>query len=65
MTLAPGTKLGSYEIHSPLGPGPRVAFIVNDQKDRSRNFDGVFGTRGFFFEEIAFDFEHQTFSWKP
>jgi hypothetical protein len=43
---------------------PQVAFIVNDQVDRGRNFDGVLGPRGLQFEEIAFDFEGQRFSWK-
>jgi hypothetical protein len=43
---------------------PQIVFIVNDERDSGRDFDGVLGPRGLQFREIAFDFERQQFSWK-
>jgi hypothetical protein len=55
----PGGVLGKEAI------GAQVIFVVNDQKDRGDDFDGVLGVRGLRFSKIAFDFEHRMFWWQP
>ncbi len=44
--------------------GPVRAFVVADQKDDGRDFDGVLSVRGLGLEEITFDFENREMSWR-
>jgi len=44
--------------------GRQNAFVVEDQEDRSREFDGLLGPSALGLKQIAFDFQRRTFSWK-
>jgi predicted aspartyl protease len=44
--------------------GQQNAFVVEDQEDRSREFDGLLGPSALGLKQIAFDFQRHTFSWK-
>ena len=39
------------------------AFVVEDQEDESREFDGLLGPSALGLKQIAFDFQRHTFSW--
>jgi hypothetical protein len=56
--LIPDTRLGKEEL------GPQTGFVVADQRDDGRDFDGVLSVRGLHLEEIGFDFENHEISWK-
>jgi len=43
--------------------GQQNAFVVEDQEDESREFDGLLGPSALGLKQIAFDFQHHTFSW--
>jgi predicted aspartyl protease len=43
---------------------PQTVFIVDDQPDSGRDFDGLLGPRALQFREIGFDFEHQRWVWQ-
>jgi hypothetical protein len=51
------TRLGETEF------GQKNAFVVEDQEDESREFDGLLGPSALGLKKIAFDFRRQTFSW--
>jgi predicted aspartyl protease len=51
------TKFGETEF------GQRNAFVVNDQEDESRDFDGLLAPSALGLKQIAFDFQHHTLSW--
>ena len=44
--------------------GQQNAFVVEDQEDESREFDGLLGPSALGLKQIAFDFQRHTFSWK-
>jgi len=44
--------------------GPQIGFIVEDQRDSGRDFDGVLGIAALQFYEVGFDFEHQKLIWR-
>jgi hypothetical protein len=54
----PDTRLGRQEL------GPLTGFIVADQRDDARDFDGLLSVRGLHLEEIGFDFENHEISWR-
>jgi predicted aspartyl protease len=56
--LIPDMHLGKENL------GPQRGFVVADQRDDGRNFDGVLSVRGLYLEEIGFDFENHEISWK-
>jgi hypothetical protein len=56
--LIPNTRLGNEEL------GPQTGFVVADQRDAGRDFDGLLSVRGLHLEEIGFDFERREISWK-
>jgi hypothetical protein len=56
--MIPDTRLGKEEL------GPQTGFVVADQRDDGRDFDGVLSVRGLHLEEIGFDFENHEISWK-
>jgi Aspartyl protease len=56
--LIQDTRLGKAEL------GPQVGFVVTDQRDDGRDFDGLLSIRGLHLEEIGFDFENRKISWK-
>lgn len=56
--LIPDTHLGRQEL------GPLTAFVVADQRDDARDFDGLLSVRGLHLEEIGFDFENHEISWR-
>lgn len=56
--LIPDTRLGKEEL------GPQTAFVVANQRDDGRDFDGLLSVRGVHLEEIGFDFENHEISWK-
>ena len=56
--LIPDLHLGRENL------GPQRGFIVADQRDDGRDFDGVLSVRGLYLEEIGFDFENHEISWK-
>lgn len=43
--------------------GQRDAFVVNDQEDESREFDGLLAPFALGLKQIAFDFQRHTLSW--
>jgi predicted aspartyl protease len=43
--------------------GQQNAFVVEDQEDESREFDGLLGPSGLGLKQIAFDFQRRTLSW--
>ena len=51
------TKLGETDF------GQENAFVVEDQQDESRDFDGLLGPSALGLQQIAFDFQSHTFSW--
>jgi Aspartyl protease len=44
--------------------GQQNAFVVEDQEDESREFDGLLGPSALGLKQIAFDFQRHTFSWE-
>jgi hypothetical protein len=56
--LFPNTRLGKEEL------GPQTGFVVADQRDDARDFDGLLSVRGLHLEEIGFDFESHEISWR-
>jgi len=44
--------------------GQQSAFVVEDKADSSPEFDGLLGPLALAFNQIAFDFQRRTFSWK-
>ena len=52
------TKLGETEF------GQKNAFVVEDQEDESREFDGLLGPSALGLKQIAFDFQRHTLSWE-
>jgi predicted aspartyl protease len=52
------TKLAETEF------GQKNAFVVEDQEDESREFDGLLGPSALGLKQIAFDFQRQTLSWE-
>jgi hypothetical protein len=44
--------------------GQQNAFVVEDQEDESREFDGLLGPSALGLKQIAFDFQRHTLSWK-
>jgi Aspartyl protease len=52
------TNLGEMDF------GQQNAFVVNDQEDESREFDGLLGPSALGLKQIAFDFQRHTLSWK-
>jgi hypothetical protein len=56
--LIPDLHLGIENL------GPQQGFVVEDQRDDGRDFDGVLSVRGLYLEEIGFDFENHEISWK-
>ena len=44
--------------------GQQNAFVVVDQEDRSREFDGLLGPSALGLKQMAFDFQRRTFSWR-
>jgi predicted aspartyl protease len=51
------TKFGETDF------GQENAFVVEDQEDESREFDGLLGPFALGLKQIAFDFPRRTFSW--
>jgi hypothetical protein len=56
--MIPDTRLGKEEL------GPQTGFVVADQRDDGRDFDGLLSVRGLHLEEIGFDFENREISWR-
>ena len=56
--LIADTRLGKEEF------GPLTGFVVADQRDDGRDFDGLLSVRGLQLEEIGFDFENHEISWR-
>jgi hypothetical protein len=56
--LIPEMHLGKENL------GPQRGFMVADQRDDGRDFDGVLSVRGLYLEEIGFDFENHEINWK-
>jgi predicted aspartyl protease len=56
--LIPHARLGKEEL------GPLTGFVVADQKDDGRDFDGVLSVRALHLEEVGFDFENHEISWR-
>jgi hypothetical protein len=52
------TKFGETDF------GQESAFVVEDQEDESREFDGLLGPSALGLKQIAFDFQRRTFSWE-
>ena len=52
------TKFGEMDF------GQQNAFVVEDQEDESREFDGLLGPVALGLKQIAFDFQRHTLSWK-
>jgi len=52
------TKLGETDF------GQKNAFVVEDQDDETREFDGLLGPSALGLKQIAFDFERHTLSWE-
>jgi predicted aspartyl protease len=52
------TKFGETDF------GQMNAFVVKDQGDESREFDGLLAPTALGLKQIAFDFQRQTLSWK-
>jgi predicted aspartyl protease len=52
------TKFGETDF------GQENAFIVEDQEEESREFDGLLGPSALGLKQIAFDFQRHTFSWR-
>jgi hypothetical protein len=44
--------------------GQQNAFVVEDQEDESREFDGLLGPSAFGLKQIALDFQRHTLSWE-
>jgi hypothetical protein len=44
--------------------GQQNAFVVEDQEDESRDFDGLLAPSALGLKQVAFDFQRRTFSWK-
>jgi predicted aspartyl protease len=54
----PSVRLGETDF------GLRKAFLLDDNTNCGRSFDGVVGPLSLGLKWIAFDFEHRTFSWE-
>jgi hypothetical protein len=46
-----------------VGLGQQAGFVVDDQKDPGRDFDGLLSLRALGLTEVAFDFQHGTLGW--
>jgi predicted aspartyl protease len=46
-----------------VGLGQQAGFVVDDQKDSGRDFDGLLSLRALGLTEVAFDFQHGTLGW--
>ena len=44
--------------------GQRNAFVVNDQEDESRDFDGLLAPSALGLKQIALNFQRHTLSWE-
>jgi aspartyl protease len=51
-------RMGKEEL------GPQAGFVVADQRDEGRDFDGLLSMRGLHLEKIGFDFENRRIIWK-
>jgi len=56
--LIPDTRLGRHAL------GPLTGFVVADQRNDARDFDGLLSVRSLHLEEIGFDFENHEISWR-
>jgi len=56
--LLPSATLGVTDF------GPQRAFLLDDNTNCGRSFDGVVGPLSLRLKWIAFDFEHRSFSWE-
>ncbi|MGO9084289.1 MAG: aspartyl protease family protein [Candidatus Sulfotelmatobacter sp.] len=54
----PDARLGRHAL------GPLTGFVVADQRDDARDFDGLLSVRSLRLEEIGFDFENHEISWR-
>ncbi len=52
------TKFGETDF------GQENAFVVEDQEDESREFDGLLGPSALGLKQIEFDFQRHTLSWE-
>jgi predicted aspartyl protease len=46
-----------------VGLGQQAGFVVDDEKDPGRDFDGLLSPRALGVTEVAFDFQHGTLGW--
>ena len=60
--------LDGFNNHMARGAGDLLSFhqgfLVSDNANCSRSFDGVVGARTLGLKWVAFDFEHRCFRWK-
>ena len=58
LVLLASTKIAETDF------GQQSAFVVEDQEDGSREFDGLLGPPALGLKQISFDFQRRTFSWR-